>query len=380
MVFVPGTKLFGEMNSERSGLWFGHEDLTQELFIVAKLPTPLIKAVYSGAPSSVILSVVRAKQHNVRIIGIRVDDDLDRPFFATHPSVTLEEHTNVEEVLTYSHIRMHFFDERTRPVLSLSCSVDQAQVKQALIDFSKTRPHYASTRNSVAQFAHDLFQADQEKMFLSQKEPAHTLVSHHIPLSLTTCNPIKVFEPDRGEFQIDDRDEGDGFEQSVHGSLAYVFPNSTYRSPQVGVAAHQRELTDLLAFESEIICLGEAKAFSVLNTNPTRSTNRRASTIEKDVQKALRQLKGAIRRIRAGDPIYDLQQHTISIPHCSDATVYALIVISEMNPFVDWSEVARSILEASDEWEKTFFYVLDLQELQRLAISAEYPRSSASIC
>jgi len=192
-------------------------------------------------------------------------------------------------------------------------------------------------------------------------------VSHQIALSIIPDEQIiNIVEYGRGEFQLRDKDEGSGLEQSAHGCLESIYSQSTFRSPQVGQGKSKRELTDLIGFDNGVVCIVESKALSILGINQPRPTFKRVRSIQKDIKKAIRQLRGAIRKLRSDDEILDEQGNTIDIPNRSDSVIHALILLSEMNAPLDWKMITDALLEASDEKRKIFFHILDLIELQRL--------------
>ena len=110
------------------------------------------------------------------------------------------------------------------------------------------------------------------------------------------------------------------------------------------------------------------------------SKDRRSKRIAKDIDKGLRQLKGAIRQIRSGNAIYPtnraiegLVSHNhepISLPD-RDSMILSSILVSDLECELDWNEVASTMIDASDD--NTFFQVLDLTELRNLVGAAENP-------
>ena len=66
MVYIPSNKLANELHIEKAGIWFVHEELTNNENIVAKIPTVPLKAVYRGRPFYLLLAVVKT---DAQIIG-----------------------------------------------------------------------------------------------------------------------------------------------------------------------------------------------------------------------------------------------------------------------------------------------------------------------
>jgi hypothetical protein len=176
-----------------------------------------------------------------------------------------------------------------------------------------------------------------------------------------------------GKYALDDIDEGAAQEFSAQQLLENIFPLSTYRSPQIKDGRKSRELTDLMAVSDEGIVLVESKVFAVLTTEINRGTDRRVSGVEKQIGKAINQLGGAIRRIRAGESVLDEQGEIIHLPENAAELIQAIVLISSMNPFLNWESLAHDIIAASRK-NRAFFHILDLVELQRAIITQYRPK------
>jgi len=173
-------------------------------------------------------------------------------------------------------------------------------------------------------------------------------------------------------FALSDPDEGGGLEQSAHQLLEYLYPLNLYRSPKVKDGKSTRELTDLLAFNSESICLIEAKVLSIISTQLNRSGDRRARGVEKQIKKALQQLEGAIKKIKAREEIFTRRGQRISINSNDEALIHGIVLISSMEQLLNWREIAKWIITKSRD-NMALFHVLDLMELQRLIAYSQTP-------
>jgi len=119
-----------------------------------------------------------------------------------------------------------------------------------------------------------------------------------------------------------------------------------------------------LAFNVESICLVEAKALSVLGSDLGRPSDRRASTVNKHVTKAMQQLRGALANLRSTIDINDAAGKPIAITNRDASPAHAIVLLSEMYAFLDWRPIARELADASeDPRHRALFHVLDLTEL-----------------
>ena len=369
-MLIPGEKIWKKLESERTGIWLVRPDNTNGIECVVKFPVAILKAAYKGVPSYLMVGAVEVGGVRVRYLGIRIDDDIRHPICTSHPSRFKAEQDMLEELLNVSQTKLHFFDERSRPMFSSQASLNKSQVEKVSGFLSNTGPHYIGPPSPIIERSHDFFQQITGLM-TNNKLLGKLLFYEMIDLSLEHSSPIRVLEFERGEFLIDDADEGAGLEQSVHGALELIFPNNTYRSPEVIKGKAQRELTDFLAFSFKRICLVEAKALSIIGTELIRPTERRIKSIEKDIKKALRQLKGAIRKIRSNDDIFDKSGLKINIPNRGSSILHAMVLLSEINPFLDRQKLAHEVQKYTKFEENVFFHILDLEELQQLAINTQ---------
>jgi hypothetical protein len=110
----------------------------------------------------------------------------------------------------------------------------------------------------------------------------------------------------------------------------------------------------------------QAKALSVLSVNEGRSSERRKAAVTKDITKGLNQLAGALRTIRSGTPVFDMEGNLVAIPDRQKTPAHAIVLVSEMYSFVDWRAVAAAVNEASEKKYRALFHVFDIQELAHI--------------
>jgi len=193
-----------------------------------------------------------------------------------------------------------------------------------------------------------------------------------IALKLDIWTPTETFEVtptmQSGPFTIDDDQEGPKLERLIHSIVDSVYSGSSYLSPSVPDRKGTRELADVLGFDSESICVIQAKAMAMFKVDPARSSQRRKAKVEKHIKKALTQLAGTLTMIRSGSPIFDGDGKPISIVKQQTSPAQAIVVLSEMYAFVDWKAVASAVVEASEnETHRALFHVVDIRELAILA-------------
>jgi hypothetical protein len=303
MAYIPSAGLADVLEKAAIGLWIEHLHDGRDAF-VCKVPETVSKAVYRRVPCVFLPTIVPTAGRNVLCLGLKVFDEPDHPLTAVSATMTESHVAALKRILASRSTSLHFLNELNHPVLSASCALDGAAAQLALDRLSADAPY------------------------------------------------------------MDDSDEGAKLEGSLQVAIDSIYPGSTFRSPTVCSGASQREFTDLLAFDVESICLVEAKAVAVLRADLGRRSGRRAATLKKHMTKAVRQLGGALAKLRSTIDINDAAGQRIAIPNRDTSPAHAIVVLSEMYAFLDWRSIARELVDASeDPRHRALFHVLDFTEL-----------------
>jgi hypothetical protein len=383
VAFIPSKALEAVLDKARVGVWI---ELLHDgrIALVCKIPETIIKALHRGAGCSFLLSVVRAKRLDILCLGLRVQDEPEHPFTATHLSLSPEDLALLKEILACRGTTLHCLNELNHPVLSASCSLESAAAQSTLKWLNSTNPYLLTPTGRIPQPSDMLGIVDlaldrfQKEVYRSESENPSTFIkmTGRIPLALEIWRPQEVFEVSPtvqgGPFRIDDEDEGKKLEMLLHLPIDTIYPSSTYRSPTVRDGSTTRELTDVLGFDAKFICLLESKALSVLTGATQRSSQRRAATVTKHVTKALKQLRGALTSIRSGAQVFDADSQPIAFTNQQTSPAHAIVLLSEMYFFLDWKRIAREVSDASDDdRHRALFHVFDLLELNYLVANSK---------
>ena len=353
MPFIPSAPLEPFLQRARIGVWV--DPLPDgRVALVCKIPDTIIKAVLRGCQCT---------------------------FTAAGPPWTNPAYLALtRNLLSRGNATLHLLNELTHPALSAGCTLEPKAAAQALEELSAAPLYVLSpstepmpSLGTVARRADLVMNRFQELLYQPEKWSGGTSsrMAPPISLNLDVWKPIEVIEitetTEGGPFRIDDEDEGAKLERELHLALGRIYPDRTYLSPKVGDGATTRELTDILAFDARFLCVVESKVMSALNVSLDRSSKRRAATVRKQFDKALRQLRGALVALRSDGSIRD-DGEPIVIPHRRIAPAHAIVLLSHMYSFVDWRAIAAEILAVSeDERYKALFHVMDLQEFVYLA-------------
>jgi hypothetical protein len=131
-------------------------------------------------------------------------------------------------------------------------------------------------------------------------------------------------------------------------------------SPQIKVGEKTRELTDVLAYHEYGSFFIEAKDLSIFQSGFHREQVRRTKGTQKQAIKAIKQLIGASKAAKRGNPITDKDGKPLPINFTNP--IHCIVLLTELMHDGDWQEVEQQIRLAMVE-TGDFFHVLDLQEL-----------------
>jgi hypothetical protein len=379
MAFIPSIKLSAALANASTGLWI--EQLGGgRIALVCKMPETVIKALYRGASSTLLLAVIQAETLSILCLGLRINDEPDNPFSATMPNPFPDDVALLTQILESKSTTLHCLDELNHPALSAWCSLEPHAAQVAAEGF-KSSNHWLLTPSSstlikpsdlsrVLELSLDLFQRHIYRSPDAQPEAVE--VTAEIALTLDIWKPTEIYDVtptiQSGPFRIDDDQEGPKLERLVRAVVDSLYPGSSYRSPSVQDGKVRRELADVLGFDSDSICAIQGKAMSVLTVDSERSSKRRSATVTKHITKALKQLAGSLTHIRSASPIFDADGEPIHIPNQQTSLAQAIVVLSEMYAFVDWKAVASAVAAASEnDFHRAFFHVVDLREITQVA-------------
>jgi hypothetical protein len=376
MTYIPSEKVAEGFALGRTGLWV--EALGDgRIALIAKIPESVIKALYRGARSSFFLGVMRGDWMRILCLGLRVNDEPENPFTVTMANSSPQDAVLLKQILRGGSTTLHCVDELNHPVLSAWCTLDESCQRAA--PWFETSDHWLLTLDSsreipVMELARNLDLAldrFQGPIYRAPGPGDDPVFEIGLSLELWPRQTVIDVSPTLEEtFRIDDEDEGTKLERAIHTVMDAVYPGRSYRSPQIRTGKGRRELADVIGFDEQWLCVVQAKALSVLGVDAGRSSQRRASTVTKDITGAFKQLSGAMRKLRARTRVDELDGAIIAIPDQENIPAHAIVVLSEMYSFVDWKAVAAAAIEASEKGHRTLFHVFDIQELSHIAATA----------
>lgn len=193
---------------------------------------------------------------------------------------------------------------------------------------------------------------------IDRTEPWHPISSNLIT-SHGTNSPIDIFSTDEGGQQ----------EQLAIWLTDNLHPRSVHHSPQISKGAGQRELTDILMSHEYGAFLIESKALTIFNRESLPSRTRLVKDISRHIEKAVRQLRGGIRRLKEGVPVTSHSGAPVEVERTEP--MHAIILIPEFDLIEQKERFGPAFITEFMEATGGFIHMLDVAELLRVVQAAE---------
>lgn len=353
---IPSERVYNRMRAEAASIWYVPANDGEETAFLIKAPTPTLKALIIGCP----IQLLFGKKDNYLCIGVRIGDMPDTPLLLFGAQIVSEEHTALFQSMMQKSFPIFLFNEMDICIASSSINISEKDSATLFELTENENSLYVGDFNADVSLALDCFVSSVDK---TQTYPN----THEIPIVEIVpkigewkTNDIYFYNNDSYyKINIANKTEGETFENTIWGSLESVFPTTLYKSPQVQHGDKTREFTDVFAFYEYGSFLIEAKDLSVIQTGFNKNETKRLSGIQKQAEKAIKQLIGAATSFKRGDSLFNAKGDEIYVdrstpPHC-------IILITELMTCGDWEKITRQLIEAMEQ-TGTFFHLMDLRE------------------
>ena len=384
MLYSPSSRIWELLKVEQTGVWLDRSSNSPGLWMVAKLPMNVIRAVNAGAPVGLGAWVVEIDGKRVAAFGFWVADNPQHPtlYFGTCRSADQVE--DLCALLTMTSFPLQIHNETFLPILHADCRILPERARP-VVDLLRLEWDYpASQERGLGVRALDVIAASAEP---DAPADARLRASCLQPLVFERTQSLRSYVPGTGLVCLDDRDEGNELERLGFQAFDHLCPFGAFHQPRFGEGRKKRELCDILAVsrirehEDEGLFVVQSKVASATPESLGRTDARRAASIHKNILCAADQLRGAIRRLRAGDQIFRSDGTPVEVdPSFSELMAvveplnlrerasqvgHGIVLVSDMHEGLDWQAVARELIDAAQA-TGYLFHVLDLRELQRL--------------
>lgn len=376
-IFIPPTRVHAAMQAAESSVGFwptlvgGHDGC---VFFV-KAPTGVIRAAANGCEMTLHVAAATTEIGEVLATAFSIEDTLRVPRIVCGARRVKEERLALLQAIQGRQATITFYDEIARCIASAHCSLDVESANSAYA-FLHTHPDwYEGNWNSTLCGVRD-----EVLRTLDPSIACSTSYTPRVfPIALTLSDiefneSIAVGETERVDCDVANSPTGLSLEQGAWQLLEGVFGMQIYHSPNYPDGTKgSKEHTDILA-KSEIgLCHFDTKAEGISGTGRPKTLSRKNSKVQGDVDDAVDQLTGAMRRIRKGVQLSSSHNDApIAIELKPYSLWHAVVVVSEMTSGPDWKKIAAKLREVSEQ-EAAMIQVMDLQELVTLASVSPTP-------
>jgi hypothetical protein len=207
---------------------------------------------------------------------------------------------------------------------------------------------------------HKLDKSDDEWIVLNVggKTDWHQLYNHFITASASS-SLIHLFDDNEGNQQ----------EQIGVWLTDNLQPSGAYHSPQVPKGAGTRELIDILLSHEFGATLIESKTLAVLTRGNLPGREKLKRDVSAHIKKAFSQLKGAIRSLKSGVTVTNLNGDVLPIER--EKPAHAIVLIPDLDLVEDHAAYGMEFITEFMRATGGFAHLLDIAELLRVVQAAE---------
>ncbi len=329
--------------------------------LLLKASTLLLKYIIQGS----MLELFVAKCGDHLLYGIKVFDDVAKP--ATIWSIA--EHGTERDALAAlmhtSEFPLFLFNELALNTAWTTIRVSLPHEVSDLIATAVLGPiKHTNVKEQAAELLDNLLDACDDTnatLFAASLNPTHEWreTFNHYITNRGTNSPIHIFN----------RDEGGQQEQLALWLTDSLQFSGAIHSPQVQKGTRRRELTDLLLSYQFGTTLIESKTLTIFNRPTLPNRDALASDITKHIEKAVAQLRGAIRKLREDVPIFDKAGAELRVDRIQP--VHAIVLIPDFDLIQDPTRYGRDFIADFMQVTGGFLHFLDIAELLRVIQAAE---------
>lgn len=328
--------------------------------LLIKGSTLLLKYIAVGAHMQLALSRLGDRL----FYGLKVYDDAEKPGVLWSVLERDGEKSALSALASGAQCQVFLFNELAVNVAWSAFTLDVPGAElSALIEGAKTgaADHKA---------AHDEASGIFDQLF-GEARSAPGLLTIDVP-GIADWQPVHNIyitnQLSRSLINLFDNNEGNQHEQLALWLTDNLHPNGSYSSPQVQSGKQTRELTDvLLTYENGSFFI-EAKALAILARERLPDRKKLAADMRKDIANAERQLRGGIRKLKAGVPIVT-PAGNISVERTKPA--HAIILVPDMDLIEQREAYGLKFIKDFMRATGGFLHLLDISELLRVVQAAE---------
>jgi len=328
--------------------------------LLVKGSTLLLKYIVLG----VRLQLVFSRVDEYLIYGLRVFDDPEKGALLWSVCERQEEISAIVAIARGEACQIFLFNELAVNTAWREISgVVQGQTLEHLVaDAKTTNVDYSTFKYRAArtlEAIHQNLAADNILIFdiggLNDWKPVH----NHYITNRAVANSLDLFDKDEGRQQ---EHLGIWLTDSLH-------PRGAHHSLQIPNGNRRRELTDIVLSHKHGSIFVESKALSIFVRDKLPNRTKLAKDMSSHIEKAVSQLRGGIRKVKAGTPITDTKGNPVEIERTQP--IHAIVLIPDLDLVEDRENYGLQYIHNFMKDTGGFLHLLDIAELLRMVQAAE---------
>ena len=328
--------------------------------LLLKANTLLLKYIVQGSPIELLLARCAGRL----VYGARVFDDAAKP--ATIWSVA-EHNAERDALLALAQTQecpLFLFNELTLNAAWNDVHVDLGAEASAWIAATELGPvDHTTIKDEVHRLIDSLPGAaggGPELLTFSLRtlHEWRETVNHYIT-NQATVSQVQLFNTDEGGQQ----------ESLAVWMTDSLQPSGVNHSPQIPKGKGRRELTDLLLSYEFGTVLIESKTLTLFNRNSLPSRDSLAADVSKHIDKAVAQLRGAVRALKLGSTVFDKHGTPVNVER--KRPMHAIVLVPDFDLIRNANHYGWDFIAGFMEATGGYIHLLDLAELLRVVQAAQ---------
>ncbi|RXM42682.1 hypothetical protein [Flavobacterium sp. YO12] len=354
-------RIYTELLHEPASIWFINDNFGTKIMV--KLTSAIIKSVIKGSKIEFLFGKDNSQQPPIFHSGLRIYDDHINYSAVTGTLRFTDEHTSLGAIMNRSFTHIHFHNELGICVGTAKLSFSIADQLRVLNLQGNTEKLYCGNFDERISRSLDCF----DHSIKLEIEDGDTYEIQNITVEgklqdwIIMKNTVIGYN-ETNQVMVDDKDEGSILEKEVTIVLDALFKQKLYLNPQIARKNGYRELTDVLAIYENGIFLIESKALGIIDSVTNRTMEKKVKGIQKQVSTGIDQLVGASKKVMLNTTIYD--KHLDEIIFGKTPFLHCIVLVSELLPFGDWTNIEYKIFKAMAE-NKIYLNVIDMREFMQ---------------
>ncbi|OPC35443.1 hypothetical protein BAX97_11180 [Elizabethkingia meningoseptica] len=353
-------RIYQEFLQEKVGVWYISDGYGAKIMI--KAPSSTLKALIKGCKLELVFGI----DENIFHVGAKIYDDSIHFLAITNVQKDIDEHLSIAKIMNLNEVQIQLCNELSICQAFGDIVLNEKNKNDVLCLLGNPKRLYSGKINDKLLLSSDNFQFSLNLDISINTDYLKKIETISIKTKIENIEIVDnrfIGETEVISTDITNSDEGKLLEKEIFIALKSLFEEDICLSPQIKDNKNiSRELTDIFSFSESGIFLIESKALGVTSVNDERTMARKVKGLQNQIEKGIKQLVGASKKIAKNEPIYTVSGQKIQFNQ--SLIPYGIILVSELLPFGEWDEILDMLLKTMSN-NKIILHIMDLNELMQ---------------